>query len=88
MLRGMWRPGWEGSLERIDTYVRMAEPLGSPPETITTLSTSFTPVQKVKSKYLRKSHRVMDIKVPTTVVADTAPALSIWECIPSVWTWK
>ena len=56
--------------------------------TITALSTSFTPIQKVKSKYLRKSHRVMDIKVPTTVVADTAPALGIWEFIPSVWTWS
>ena len=55
----------------MDTYVCTAEPLCSPPETITTLLTSFTPTQKVKRKCLRKSHRGMDMKVPTTVVADT-----------------
>ena len=31
----MWQPGWEGSLERMDTSICMAEALSYSPETIT-----------------------------------------------------
>ena len=49
----------------LDTCACMAESLCCPSETITTFSTSYSPIQKVKSEHPRKSHKVMDIKVPT-----------------------
>ena len=42
----MWQPGWEGSLgEDGYMYVYGAEPLHSPPDTVTTLLISYTPIQ-------------------------------------------
>ena len=40
----MWQPGWEGNLGRMDTYICMTESLCGLHETITTLSTGFTPI--------------------------------------------
>ena len=37
----MWQPGWEGSLGRMDTCIRMAESLRCSPETITTLLADY-----------------------------------------------
>lgn len=44
-----WQPGWEGSLQRMDTcYVSMAEFLCCSPETITTLLISYPPIKVYK----------------------------------------
>ena len=45
LLNVMRQPGWEGSSGRMDTYICVAESLFYPPETITTLLISYTPIQ-------------------------------------------
>ena len=37
LLNVMWQPGWEGSLEKMDTSISMDVSLHCSPETITTL---------------------------------------------------
>ena len=45
--------GGRGVWGRMDTCICMAEPLRCPPETITTVSISYTPIQKKKIKKKR-----------------------------------
>ena len=44
----MWQLGWEESVRRVDTCRCMAESLCCPPETITILLISYTPIKKLK----------------------------------------
>ena len=47
----MWQPGWEGMLgENGYMYIYMAESLCCEPEIITTLLTSYAPIQNKKYK--------------------------------------
>ena len=48
LLNGTRQPGREGSWQRTDACVCMAESLCWPPETITALSIGYTPVQNEK----------------------------------------
>ena len=52
----MCQPGWEGGWGRMDTCTCMAESLHCPPETITTVLISYTPMQnafRAKNKILK-----------------------------------
>ena len=47
----MWQPGWEGSWEKMNTHICMAESLRCPPEIFTTLLISYIPIQNKKKVY-------------------------------------
>ena len=53
----MVKPGWEGSLGRMDIHICMAEFLLCSPETITTLLTGYTPIQNKKFQATKKRER-------------------------------
>ena len=48
LLKVIWEAGWEGSLGRMDTCIRMAESPHCSLETITTLLISYTLIQNKK----------------------------------------
>ena len=50
MIKNLPAPGWEGSLERMDTCICMAESLHCSLQTITTLLMDYTPIQNKKLK--------------------------------------
>ena len=50
LLNLIWKPGWEGSLHRIDICICMAESLWCSPEITTTLLIGYTPIQNKKLK--------------------------------------
>ena len=54
LLSDMWQPGWEEIWETMDTCMYMTESLHYSPETTTTLSISYAPIQNKKFEIWEK----------------------------------
>ena len=63
-------PGWEGSLGRMDTCIRMAESLRCSPETTTTLLIGYISIQNERFKVFKKRGGV-SLSLPDSDLLET-----------------